>query len=44
MAAQMTNMTEQIEKTESQKGVLANKEKEIKDTVEELMKSQKSLK
>merc|ERR1739838_115594 len=41
MAAQLTNMSEQIEKTESQKGVLEKKEKEIKDTVEELMKAQK---
>ena len=41
MAAQLSNMNEQIEKTESQKGVLEKKEKEIKDTVEELMKAQK---
>merc|ERR1739838_125948 len=34
--AQLTNMSEQIEKTESQKGVLEKKEKETKDTVEEL--------
>lgn len=41
MAAQLSNMKEQIEKTETQKGVLEKKEKEIKDTVEELMKAQK---
>lgn len=34
-------MSEQIEKTEGQKVVLEKKEKEIKDTVEELMKAAK---
>ena len=34
-------MSEQIEKTEAQKVVLEKKEKEIKDTVEELMKAAK---
>merc|ERR1712099_189390 len=41
MATQLKNMSEQIEKTEAQKVVLEKKEKEIKDTVEELMKAAK---
>merc|ERR1719454_301648 len=41
MVTQLANMSEQIEKTEAQKVVLEKKEKEIKDTVEELMKAAK---
>lgn len=41
MASQIKHLGEQIEKTETQKTTLEKKEKEIKDTVEELMKAAK---
>jgi hypothetical protein len=39
MAAQQKNIAEQIEKTEEQKTILEKKEKETKETIEELMKN-----
>ena len=39
MATQQKNISEQIEKTEEQKTVLEKKEKEMKETVQELMKN-----
>ena len=39
MAAQQKNIAEQIEKTEEQKTVLEQKEKETKETITELMKN-----
>jgi hypothetical protein len=39
MAEQQKQLVEQIEKTEAQKVLLEAKEKETKETVEELMKS-----
>ena len=39
MAVQQKNIAEQIEKTEEQKNILEKKEKETKETIEELMKN-----
>merc|ERR1712113_932966 len=41
MSTQLKSMAEQIEKNETQRVALEKKEKEIKDTVEELMKAAK---